>query len=267
MIHPAYNLNPGDMFQVDPERVLFATGAKKTGIERRLERRISRREAQSSSETLDSTDTPSSSPPQPIEGEEDPSTTPKATLKSLLTQAKTILTNPTSSHSAARKRELRDFQRQIKRTLSNPRALSDTTIADSLSSLASKLSISDSDSSISSSPTPRDRSLTQEPPRPRDAPPRITATLKNHEERMLAAALAEARDNPIDSSKPYATPWRPRPYMSAFAFIPRYLEVHHTVCSAVYLRHPVARAGLAEVPTPFSTDVNGLAFNWYLRRR
>lgn len=62
-------------------------------------------------------------------------------------------------------------------------------------------------------------------------------------------------------------PWRPRPYMSAFAFIPRYLEVNQNVCSAVYLRHPVARPGLAEVPTPFSEGVNQLAFNWYLRRR
>ncbi|MCJ1328376.1 mitochondrial 37S ribosomal protein nam9 [Thelotrema lepadinum] len=264
MVHPAYNLNPGDMFQVEPERVLFATGATKTGKERRQERRIDRREAKSSSKTSDSTNAPSSSPSPPHpEEDENPSTTPKATLSSLLTQAKTILANPTSSHSAARKRELRDFQRQIKRTLSNPRALSDTTIATSLSSLADKLSIS--------SPSPPDSpNLSTRPPPKKpslDGPPPITATLKNHEEKLLAAALAEARDNPIDSRKPYATPWRPRPYMSAFAFIPRFLEVHHTICSAVYLRHPVARAGLAEVPTPFATEVSGLAFNWYLRRR
>lgn len=62
-------------------------------------------------------------------------------------------------------------------------------------------------------------------------------------------------------------PWRPRPYMSAFAFIPRYLEVNQNVCSAVYLRHPVVRPGLAEVPTPFPEGLNQLAFNWYLRRR
>lgn len=81
------------------------------------------------------------------------------------------------------------------------------------------------------------------------------------------AALARARENPLDQSKPYATPWEPRPYMSAFAFIPRYLEVNHTICSAVYLRHPVARPGLAEVPSPFPTESLQLAFNWYLRRR
>lgn len=67
--------------------------------------------------------------------------------------------------------------------------------------------------------------------------------------------------------KPYATPWTPRPYMSAFAFIPRYLEVHHAICSAVYLRHPVARPGFSEVPSPFPESALQLAHNWYLRRR
>jgi hypothetical protein len=84
---------------------------------------------------------------------------------------------------------------------------------------------------------------------------------------LLQQALQRARENPVDASKPYATPWRPRDYMSAFAFIPRYLEVNQNVCSAVYLRHPVARPGLAEVPTPLSAETMGLAFNWYLRRR
>lgn len=61
--------------------------------------------------------------------------------------------------------------------------------------------------------------------------------------------------------------WKSRNWMSAFAFIPRYLEVNQNVCSAVYLRHPVARPGLAEVPSPFAADTQTLAFQWYLRRR
>ncbi|KAH8698190.1 hypothetical protein GQ44DRAFT_718323 [Phaeosphaeriaceae sp. PMI808] len=73
--------------------------------------------------------------------------------------------------------------------------------------------------------------------------------------------------NGRNSNAPYATPWRPRDYMSAFAFIPRYLEVNQNICAAVYLRHPVARPGLAEVPTPFHIETGQLAFNWYLRRR
>lgn len=95
----------------------------------------------------------------------------------------------------------------------------------------------------------------------------VLPTILEQSTAAFREALARARENPIESDKPYATPWEPRPYMSAFAFIPRYLEVNHTICSAVYLRHPVARPGLAEVPSPFPADNLQLAFNWYLRRR
>ena len=257
MIHPGYKLNPGDMFQVEPERVLFATGAVKTGQERRQERRLMRRQDVAITSEASSGSPKSTEDPEPTEADGEPSETPKATLKSLLSQAKTILADPSSSHSAARKRELRTFQRQVRQTLSNKQALESSSLDSSLASLAEGLNL-DPSSSKDARPS-RER-------RPRDAPPPMTKTLQTQDEKMLAAALQEARDNPIDPSKPYATPWRPRPYMSAFAFIPRYLEVHHTVCSAVYLRHPVARAGMGEVPTPFSNEINGLAFNWYLRR-
>lgn len=70
-----------------------------------------------------------------------------------------------------------------------------------------------------------------------------------------------------DETKPYRTPWRPRYYLSAFAFIPKYLEVNHNTGHAVYLRHPVARPGQSEVPTPFHPETMQLAFNWFLRRR
>ncbi|KAK6525699.1 mitochondrial 37S ribosomal protein nam9 [Arthrobotrys megalospora] len=61
--------------------------------------------------------------------------------------------------------------------------------------------------------------------------------------------------------------WKPKRFMNLFAFVPRYLEVNHHICHAVYLRHPVARAGSAEVPNPFNHDTMQLAYNWYLRRR
>ena len=91
--------------------------------------------------------------------------------------------------------------------------------------------------------------------------------LSVEEQKSVREAITLMRENPVDDSKPYATPWRPRPYMSAFAFIPRYLEVNQNICSAVYLRHPVARPGLAEVPTPYGQETQQLAFNWYLKRR
>ncbi|KAF3903082.1 hypothetical protein ABW21_db0202617 [Orbilia brochopaga] len=61
--------------------------------------------------------------------------------------------------------------------------------------------------------------------------------------------------------------WEPKRFMNLFAFIPRYLEVNHNICHAVYLRHPVARAGSAEIPNPFNNETMQLSYNWYLRRR
>ncbi|KAH8659293.1 hypothetical protein BGZ60DRAFT_414976 [Tricladium varicosporioides] len=95
----------------------------------------------------------------------------------------------------------------------------------------------------------------------------IEKRIKGEATKRLREALLESRTNPFNETKPYATPWSPRPYLSAFAFIPRYLEVNQKICSAVYLRHPVARPGLAEVPTPFGAETMQLAHNWYLRRR
>jgi len=77
----------------------------------------------------------------------------------------------------------------------------------------------------------------------------------------------ETRDKAFDPLKPYRTPWRPRYYLSAFAFIPKYLEVNHNIGHAVYLRDPVASPGLSEVPTPFHGETLQLAYNWFLRRR
>jgi ribosomal protein S4 len=79
--------------------------------------------------------------------------------------------------------------------------------------------------------------------------------------------LLQKWPNAPRQDKGYLTPWLPRNWMSAFAFIPRYLEVNQNVCSAVYLRHPVARPGVAEVPSPFSSEMGLLAYQWYLRRR
>ncbi|RDA95226.1 hypothetical protein CP533_1901 [Ophiocordyceps camponoti-saundersi (nom. inval.)] len=82
----------------------------------------------------------------------------------------------------------------------------------------------------------------------------------------LVREIEEVSNNTPTGKEPYVMPWRPRPFMSAFCFIPRYLEVNPYICAAVYLRHPVARKGLAEVPTPFNYLTSQLAHNWYLER-
>ncbi|RHZ50358.1 mitochondrial 37S ribosomal protein uS4m [Aspergillus thermomutatus] len=309
MRYPGYLLNPGDLFQVEPERVMYATGAPKDKFERR-ESRVARRKSAESNEG----ETEAEGAAAETEDKKDESETtaaqdqqkddPKETLKTLLTQAKTIMSSNKDVLPAKRKQELRGFQKAVRRVLS--RSESSTVLADNLESQFSELITllkakkaekkKGGKESEETSSTPAEQTSTTAP-ESTDATTTTTATsaaenqpsdklseafqkaaqnpdeevdtseLTEEEFEVLRRALIQMRDNPIDHSKPYATPWRPRDYMSAFAFIPRYLEVNHNICAAVYLRHPVARPGRTEVPTPFNENISTAAFAWYLRRR
>ena len=263
MIYPGYQLNPGDMFQVEPDRVLYATGAPKDKFERRAGRKIRAKYSKKASASEGSGDaesqpTKSDPPPEPTSTEKDP----KETLQSLLNQAKQLLATPSTSLTAKRKQDLRAFQRTVKRTLGRPQTLTATSLDSQLAEIVARM-------------TAAPMTLPASPPSSTPDVPELStpelqaqaAALDSAQLKTLREALQDARENPVDPSKPYATPWRPREWMSAFAFVPRYLEVHQRVCAAVYLRHPVARPGLAEVPTPFGTEINTLAHTWYLRRR
>ncbi|KAH9994626.1 hypothetical protein BJV77DRAFT_1143886 [Russula vinacea] len=61
------------------------------------------------------------------------------------------------------------------------------------------------------------------------------------------------------------TPFNLPAYASPFIFIPAYLEVSFATCSVVYVRHPTARPGYSEIPTPYDADgeVVRLAWEWY----
>lgn len=65
------------------------------------------------------------------------------------------------------------------------------------------------------------------------------------------------------------TPFHLPPYASPFIFLPAYAEVSFQTCSAVYVRHPTARPGYSEVPTPYDADgeIVRLAWEWYAKRR
>ena len=263
MIYPGYALNPGDMFQVKPDRVLFATGAPKDKQERRAGRVYRSKTSAKLAEDPESSSKKVPSPEAALAPGPPLPKDPKTALSHLLDQAKMILSTPSEDLTAKRKQSLRAFQQTLKKTISRPNAFTDSIDAQ-LQEMAHKLNISLPDSNA----TPEPDAYGSPSPTP-SATNNLAKTiaLSDAEKNLLKQALIDARENPIDPSKPYATPWRPREYMSAFAFIPRYLEVHHKVCSAVYLRHPVTRPGLAEVPTPYNIEMNGLAFNWYLRRR
>jgi hypothetical protein len=301
MTYPGYLLNPGDMFQVDPERVMFATGMPKPSTA------VKEDDAEASEDTVEastgesgeakSDEEKAAGEVEDAEGTEEEED-PRQVLKNLLAQSKSILASPREKLAAKRKQDLRAFQKSIKRTLSKSR--SSTILTDSLEAqwleLQNQLNISRKEPSLPSDQDSkaaiaqagnteasdnrevRDEDQVSEAERNKQTATGRSSTqplsdtidttgLSDRDLKDLRAALELLKDNPIDPSKPYLTPWQPREYMSAFAFIPRYLEVNQNICAAVYLRHPVARPGLAEVPTPFAEGTNASAFAWYLRRR
>ncbi|KAF5366284.1 hypothetical protein D9758_005695 [Tetrapyrgos nigripes] len=65
------------------------------------------------------------------------------------------------------------------------------------------------------------------------------------------------------------TPFNLPHYASPWIFIPAYIEPNFATCSAVYVRHPTARPGYSEIPTPYEADgeVVRFAWEWYSKRR
>ncbi|KAK7926980.1 30S ribosomal subunit S4 [Apiospora marii] len=280
MHYPAYKLNPGDMFQVDPDSVLFATGQpkKKGGSNARQASKAPQdnAEAEPAAEEAEGAEAKAAEAAEASEApEQDPETTDKPeaakadmkptrqAIQKLTKQAKSILAR-NRDVSTSQKQNLRSFLKRAKPLLSKAgrSTATPTDILGELNSMVKELNLSDPSTETAATPTESssEKATRQEPPRSID-------DLNAEELKALQRLIHEEEENPADPAKPYHTPWKPRDYMSPFAFIPRYLEVNQNVCSAVYLRHPVARVGSAEVPTPFGYQINQLAFNWYLRRR
>jgi len=169
MPYPQYMLNPGDMFSVDIDKVLFATGAPK-GLPNSLNPRRNKKRKTDDEEAAEAADAA-------------PATTPKATKKAKDKAA--AVTKPGVSMGEIKGEEVAKEKEEF------------------------------------------------------------------NKEKELSKGINwwdhETRDKAFDPLKPYRTPWRPRYYLSAFAFIPKYLEVNHNIGHAVYLRDPVASPGLSEV--------------------
>jgi ribosomal protein S4 len=262
MRFPGYLLNPGDMFQVEPDRVMFATGERKAGGQRLISKRmlkINRRKAKFVAKIEERAE---AEPEEPIvyDALSEPEARKKsmADIQELIAKSEAAL-DPKKHHIGAKfKIQMRKLKAKTKLLRNQVGKINVKVLEDRVAGLTG---------------TFNNLTATQQEPeatrnRKVELAPEAAETEGSPEyKRKLEKALKEIQENPIDDSKPYATPWQPRPYMSPFAFIPRYLEVNHKICSAVYLRHPVARPGNAEVPTPFGPEIQQLAFNWYLRRR
>ncbi|KAG5338725.1 putative 40S ribosomal protein S4-like [Termitomyces sp. T112] len=74
-----------------------------------------------------------------------------------------------------------------------------------------------------------------------------------------------------DNFKPQynLTPFYLPHFASPWLFIPAYIEPNFATCSAIYVRHPTARPGYSEIPTPYDADgeVVRFAWEWYVKRR
>jgi hypothetical protein len=258
------------MFQVVPEKVLISTGAWKNqrpekdydptifGFQSREERLAQQQRSQPKEAASQVAEEPAADEEPVLEEDideddleaesaaiedSDPAKAIKKQILGLRTRTKTLLNNPPKKLSGGLKQDIRAFSKSLKSTLSRA-ASTEASTMDELEADFSALSVRADDT-----PAPGATKNTQ-----------IQTSSKR-------SRGSERIPNPRDDTKPYHTPWRPRDFMAAFAFIPRYLEVNQNICSAVYLRHPVAKPGLAEVPTPFHPETGQLTFNWYLRRR
>ena len=284
MPYPGYLLNPGDMFQVDPDRVLYATGLPKPREQARRGRAL-RRSSGRKKVAKQKREKPKrkaglkNAEPELVAETEGIPVAPlsepavaeshgsrdiveirkerKEDLKEIMNKIDRLLENKRNPPSAKRKIDLRAFHKNVRIALAQVNRKPINDLAKEYDEFIGRLAqYTPGQSTQAQSDRPEAESAQSEESEP-----------SPEEQKALREAIARIRENPVDETKPYATPWSPRPYMSAFAFIPRYLEVNHNICSAVYLRHPVARPGLAEVPSPFPAETQQLAFNWYLRRR
>ncbi|KAI1617363.1 hypothetical protein EDD36DRAFT_161702 [Exophiala viscosa] len=278
MRYPGYLLNPGDMFQVVPERVMYATGAPKVVEKAKAvaEEDAENTDAEAAETTSEEVEQESKTE---VEEDIDVDQDPREVLKALQTQAKSILGQNKKDLGAKGKQNLRAFSKAVQRLLSKSKSstMPKNDAEAQFAEIQQQLNIrrenqvagatslpSAQDAATSPENAKTDAAATESESQPQTA---IQETsLSDNDYNELLSALRTMNENPVDESKPYATPWVPRDFMSAFAFIPRYLEVSHKICAAVYLRHPVARPGLAEVPTPYNEYTTSSAFTWYLRR-
>lgn len=273
MKYPGYMLNPGDLFQVNPDRVMTATGlpkpptlaarqkALKAKAQERAEQAVAAAEEEPAPPSQKSSSLPKAKEPAEPVSPEEAKKREIAELKKLQDKAKWLISSSKGQLSAKHKIAIRSLQKQVKNAMSaaGTQKKGDKSVdtVESLSTLLMTLQLT---------PTERKAEEAAEAAAAAAEAESYPDPVTKEEEGILRRLIEEEKTNPWDPSKPYMTPWRPRPFMAPFAFIPRYLEVNHKICAAVYLRHPVARAGKTEVPTPFNYATSQLAFNWYLRR-
>ena len=104
-----------------------------------------------------------------------------------------------------------------------------------------------------------------------DVAKKADSSEESQETKEEDAAPAAKKDAITTSKKknPQLTPFFLPQYASPWLYIPAYIEVSFATCSAVYVRHPTARPGYSEIPTPYDADgaLIRYAWEWYVKRR
>ncbi|CAK7269171.1 hypothetical protein SEPCBS119000_003435 [Sporothrix epigloea] len=259
MIYPGYLLNPGDMFQVDVDHVMYATGMRKSARHAKLSKML-----EEQARTVHTT-------AAAAEGEDEPTQS-----------TKTLSATETDKRFATRFQEsFPSLARKVQGILKKEKSKTPEQVQDALRRSMQHW-IQTHATPAPGVPAPGVAAILGADPASKPSMSEIvrrlrdmvlgdktkdgTQLLSNSERSLFREAMTKEAENPYDPTKTYLTPWQPRKYMSAFAFIPRYLEVNQKICAAVYLRHPVCRPGLSEIPSPYTPELTQLAFNWYLRR-
>lgn len=90
---------------------------------------------------------------------------------------------------------------------------------------------------------------------------------ESNDETEPSASVGDSRSSSVGEKG--LTPFSLPAHASPFIFVPAYLEVSFAACSVVYVRHPTARPGYSEIPTPYDADgeVVRLAWEWYSKVR
>lgn len=105
---------------------------------------------------------------------------------------------------------------------------------------------------------------------PKDAPTLDTIPSSEAKaETVSESASEQAETEVVSASEQLPTPFHLPQYASPWLFVPAYIEVSFKTCSAIYVRHPTARPGYSEIPTPYDADgaVIRFAWEWYVHRR
>ncbi|CAI4214872.1 unnamed protein product [Parascedosporium putredinis] len=212
MRYGSYQLNPGDMFEVDPDKVMFAAGKDKNqaSLEAAVKRVQAKEAAKAVAEEEAVVELKEGVDAAAAEGE-------------AVEKAEAQAEKETAAAQEAEELDLSEFPMRNEKPSSaaGKKALGqkeDLSSDDLMEKLASHLSRFKLDDSAVTAVAGKGDSKNAAP----EAASADSVLSETDQGKLLKILRANEEDdeNPVDPSKPYATPWQPRKFLEPFAFIP-----------------------------------------------